>query len=115
MSDPSLYINPFHFIARMSMVPSFYRSLKCSDQTFKAHSVARFIVGRHFDTMCTCSQLRAATSITTPMAHDPSDCMLAFARGEQECISRASCMLMCTSAIAVSIHTSETLRKSWKK
>ena len=50
------------------MVPSFYRSSKCSGEIFSVHLVARFIVGRQFDITCACSEWHMPhTSITTPI------------------------------------------------
>ena len=61
-----LNINQLHFIARTSGVSSFYRSFKCSGQTFSAHSVARLIVGHHVDILsCASSERRAPHTIMT--------------------------------------------------
>ena len=53
---------------RRSVLPSFRRIFDYSDLTFSAHSVARLIVGRHFVTLCICSeQCARCTLLTTPM------------------------------------------------
>ena len=47
----------------MSVIPSFQQSVKYSSRSLSVHSVARFIVGRHFDTKCVCSDLRTPCSV----------------------------------------------------
>ena len=47
----------------MPMLCLFFQNFKYSYQTF---SVARFIVGCHFVTKCTCSDLHVPSSVTHP-------------------------------------------------
>ena len=52
----SLYINQLHLIQCRCVISLFYRGSKYSDKTFSSHSVARFAVGSHFESICACSE-----------------------------------------------------------
>ena len=58
-----LNINQLHFINPMPVTPLFQQSIKYSSQSILVHSVARLVVGRHFDTKCICSDPHMPCSV----------------------------------------------------
>ena len=74
-SHPTFVINQLHFIPRVSVQDSFYQCFSCSNETFLAPLIARFIVWSHFSTMSACSELHVPCTIS------PAYCLIFIASG----------------------------------